>query len=75
MEGQGVTLSYAIAFGGPVLVGLIGLAITELMRPRARRATPPGDSVASQLAEIEDAARHVTNDIAAIRARLTASGR
>lgn len=65
---------FAIAFGGPVLIGLIAVGVALILDPRRERASGSAksahDSVESSLAEAERATRQAADDIARARQEL-----
>lgn len=70
-----MSLNFAIAFGGPLLLGLIGFAVTERMRRADAKdlASPRKASeqdLDAALAVAQAAARQAEAEIARVRARL-----
>lgn len=66
--------SFAIAFGGPVLIGLIAVCVALILDQRREHASGSAksahDTVESRLAEAERATRQAADDIAQVRQEL-----
>ena len=68
-----MTIEFWIAFGGPVLIGVLCYAFLALTRPRPNRAEIAArDSVTVRLADAERAARLAADEIARVRELMTA---
>jgi hypothetical protein len=71
------TTAFFVAFGGPVLLGVIGFVITELMHPRRRRgtATRNDEALKATLIDAERAARQAADGIARVREQMAIGAR
>jgi len=68
--------AFFVAFGGPVLLGLIGLAVVILIEPRSPQASPEvrDETLGATLADAEKSARLAADGIARVRAQMAMNG-
>jgi hypothetical protein len=68
--------AFFIAFGGPLLLGFVALAIAYLIAPRraVRSAAQDDETLRSTLADAERAARLAADGIARVREQIALSG-
>ena len=71
------TTAFFVAFGGPVLLGVIGLGIAYALTPPRRQSTEAtgDDSLNATLADAERATRQAAESIARVRAQLAVGAR
>ena len=69
--------AFFVAFGGPVLLGVIGWAVAYAIDPARRRdaIATDDDALNATLADAERATRHAAESIARVREQMAIGGR